>query len=145
MFEIKFIKLIYKIFRIFVIFCSIVINIIVMVPPFDRSFLKTLKFRKYCTIGKILGIAYINVCIHYSRGFIIESLCYEIVRFAEFPPARAQVIVIIRYFHTVRRTVRTWIDRNNREQQVSAVGRLFRGAITNTINGSGFFILQEET
>lgn len=46
MFEIKF----YKIFQIFVIFCSIVINIIVMVPPFDRSFLKTLKFRKYCTI-----------------------------------------------------------------------------------------------
>lgn len=32
-----------------------------------------------------------------------------------------RVIVIIRYFHTVRRTARTWIDRNNREQQVSAV------------------------
>lgn len=56
-----------------------------------------------------------------------------------------RVIVIIRYFHTMRRTARTWIDRNNREQQVSAAGRLFRSAITNTINGSGFFIPQEET
>lgn len=77
----------YKMFQTFEIFRStIVINIIVIVSSFDRSFLKE-RFVNIVRLVKFWELR-INVYIRSSRGFIIESLCYEIVRFAEFPPAR---------------------------------------------------------
>lgn len=58
----------YKMFRTFEIFRStIVINIIVIVSSFDRSFLNALTFRKYCAIGKILRIAYKCVYTLFER------------------------------------------------------------------------------
>lgn len=46
---------------------TIVINIIVIVSSFDRSFLNALTFRKYCAIGKILRIAYKCVYTLFER------------------------------------------------------------------------------
>lgn len=46
---------------------TIVINIIVIVSSFDRSFLNALTFRKYCAIGKILRIAYKYVYTLFER------------------------------------------------------------------------------
>lgn len=66
--DISKIRAFYKMFRTFEIFRStIVINIIVIVSSFDRSFLNVLTFRKYCAIGKILRIAYKCVYTLFER------------------------------------------------------------------------------